>query len=258
MQVHLDQLAHVQKGCLARSNQSVRSDGSRIEGSHKGWNSLQRSFASGIVLTQALSHDFVLRRNCRMVAESKDRTHFDSSTHHSHHVRLVSRIAETWNLQVSSTNGGGQSSLTPLPRLQIVDSGEKFGLVASEYTASFKGLLEIEEIKEEDPFERLDGVDTENDNCADTKSLMQSVSNLDPILPTQPETGIPGSSRLTTRNIRIPDPSTVESMIIMSPSASPAPTTAPTPTSHIHHHNSTVTVRAGANQLGFGGQAKGG
>lgn len=70
--VHSDQLAHVKKGCLARPRQDVRSDGSRIEGSHKGWNSLQRSFSSGLEVFACLGHDFVLRRNLR-VAHSQSR-----------------------------------------------------------------------------------------------------------------------------------------------------------------------------------------
>ncbi|EGO20419.1 hypothetical protein SERLADRAFT_373814 [Serpula lacrymans var. lacrymans S7.9] len=56
--VHADQLAHVKKGCLSRTRQDLRSDGSHIEGSHKGWNSLMRSFPSGIEIFTALCHDF--------------------------------------------------------------------------------------------------------------------------------------------------------------------------------------------------------
>ena len=40
-QVHKEQLNHVRKGCLERRRQDIPSDGSCIEGSHKGWNSLQ-------------------------------------------------------------------------------------------------------------------------------------------------------------------------------------------------------------------------
>src|SRR5258707_13202361 len=65
-QVHADQLNHVKKGCLARHRQDIASDGSRIEGSHKGWNSLQRAQPSGIEMYVALAHDFVLRRNIRV------------------------------------------------------------------------------------------------------------------------------------------------------------------------------------------------
>lgn len=47
----------------------------------------------------------------------------------------------------------GKNKLEELPELQDVRSGEEFGLVASSYTTSFKGLLEIkEEYREEDEF----------------------------------------------------------------------------------------------------------
>ncbi|KAF8546806.1 hypothetical protein OG21DRAFT_1479620 [Imleria badia] len=60
MQVHKEQLNHIRKGCLECRCQDIASDGSRIEGSHKGWNSLQRVQPSGITVLVALGHDFVL------------------------------------------------------------------------------------------------------------------------------------------------------------------------------------------------------
>lgn len=52
-------------------------------------------------------------------------------------------------------------ALVPLPVLQEVKSEEQFGLVTSDYTVSFQGLLEI---KQEDPLddllEHLDDTDT--------------------------------------------------------------------------------------------------
>jgi len=144
---------HVRKGCLARLRQDIRSDGSRIEGSHKGWNSLQRSFASGIELITALAHDFVLRRNCRIAAISKHPSAFSMSSYGTHHVRLVNHIAGLWNALLAGEKGKGKAELEPLPGLCNVESGEQFGLVTSRYTSSFKGLLEIkEEYKEEDEF----------------------------------------------------------------------------------------------------------
>ena len=154
-QTHLNQLRHVRKGCLARLRQDIRSDGSRIEGSHKGWNSLQRSFASGIELITALSHDFVLRRNCRTAAMSKHPSAFTISSCGTHHVRLVNHIARLWNalLAQEKLKGTGKDKLEPLPGLQDVQSGEQFGLIASNYTSSFKGLLEIKEECKEDEFD---------------------------------------------------------------------------------------------------------
>ncbi len=58
--VHADQLTHVKKGCLERRRQDIAADGSRIEGSHKAWNTLQRACASGLEMFGALSRDFVL------------------------------------------------------------------------------------------------------------------------------------------------------------------------------------------------------
>lgn len=179
LQTHLDQMGHVTKGCLARSRQDIPTDGSRIEGSHKGWNSLQRSFASGIVMTDALSHDFVLRRNCRIACENKDATLFSKSTYGSHHVQLVSSIAERWNEVVELA---GAHSVLLLPFLPKVDSGEQFGLVESEYATSFKGLIEMkEEVKEEDAVD-LSTLD-EMDEFSDTLKGL----NIDPDLLQLPE-----------------------------------------------------------------------
>ncbi|KAI0658952.1 hypothetical protein C8Q70DRAFT_887671, partial [Cubamyces menziesii] len=73
---HLEQLEHIRKGCLARPRDNIRADGSRIEGSHKGWNGLQRSFASGVESLTALCHDFVLRRNIRIESAADDASAF--------------------------------------------------------------------------------------------------------------------------------------------------------------------------------------
>jgi hypothetical protein len=80
---------------------------------------------------------------------------FTLSSHGSHHVHLVSAIARLWNALLAKEKGKatGTKKLEELPELQDVRSGEEFGLVASSYTTSFKGLLEIkEEYKEEDEF----------------------------------------------------------------------------------------------------------
>ena len=47
----------VWKGCLARKHRDLRSDGSRIEGSHEGF---QRARSSGLAVSVALGHDHVL------------------------------------------------------------------------------------------------------------------------------------------------------------------------------------------------------
>ncbi|KAH9015176.1 hypothetical protein EDB84DRAFT_1634957 [Lactarius hengduanensis] len=72
---------HVWEGCLARERQSIHPDGSRVEGPHKGWNSLQHAQLSGLAVLVALGHDHVLRRNIRQV----------------HHTRLANYTAKFWN-----------------------------------------------------------------------------------------------------------------------------------------------------------------
>ncbi|KAJ7077700.1 hypothetical protein B0H15DRAFT_954994 [Mycena belliarum] len=141
--VHVSQMQHVAKGCLSRPRNDIASDGSRIEGSHKGWNSLQRSFASGLELQTALGHDYVLRRNIRVAFNGKIKSDdpFILSTFGSHHLALVDRVADTWN-QFFPTSAGGSSS-TLLPRLKDVQSGERFGLVNSPHSDTFGGLYTI-------------------------------------------------------------------------------------------------------------------
>ncbi|KAH8990372.1 hypothetical protein EDB86DRAFT_2746341, partial [Lactarius hatsudake] len=55
-------------GCLARERQDIH--GSRVEGPHKGWNSLQHAQLSGLAVFVALGHNHVLRRNIRIVIAS--------------------------------------------------------------------------------------------------------------------------------------------------------------------------------------------
>ncbi|KAF9014709.1 hypothetical protein BDZ89DRAFT_894715, partial [Hymenopellis radicata] len=54
----LDQVTHARKGCLTRSRQDILSDGTRIEGSHKGWNSIMRAMPCGLSMFISLSDDF--------------------------------------------------------------------------------------------------------------------------------------------------------------------------------------------------------
>ncbi|EDR02023.1 uncharacterized protein LACBIDRAFT_332792 [Laccaria bicolor S238N-H82] len=144
--VHADQLVHVRKGCLAHLCQDVASDGSRIEGSHKGWNSIMRSFSSGLEVYTALAHDFVLHRNLRVVASYGYNTgvvgKFVASTDGCHHLSLVDAIAQLFNSIHRKSEGGAVITLPVLPR---VDSGETFGLVSSNHTETFGGLLILKE-----------------------------------------------------------------------------------------------------------------
>lgn len=105
-------------------------------------------------MMRALSHDFVLRRNIRIgfAARGKDSTTFLKWTYGSHHTRLVTHIASTWNgLLDRKAIQRLNSSLDPRPVLQVVNSGERFGVVASEDAISFGGLMDTEE----EPREKL-------------------------------------------------------------------------------------------------------
>ncbi|KAA1473136.1 hypothetical protein DENSPDRAFT_899980 [Dentipellis sp. KUC8613] len=115
--VHADQLGHVRKGCLARKQQDIATDGSRIEGSHKGWNAIMRSFSCGLDVT-----------------------------HGSHHLRLVNYTGAMWNgLLTKAKSQGKTSDLKPRPQLTIIQSNETFGLVISGDALTFGGLLAIKD-----------------------------------------------------------------------------------------------------------------
>ncbi|KAJ6491108.1 hypothetical protein C8R45DRAFT_901353 [Mycena sanguinolenta] len=94
--VHVVQLQHVNKGCLAQPRDDISSDRSRIEGSHKGWNGLQRAVASGLQLQTALGHDHVLSLNFRVAfnGKIKSENEFVLSTFGSHHAALVDHNLE--------------------------------------------------------------------------------------------------------------------------------------------------------------------
>lgn len=141
--VHLEQMKHVTRGCLTRTRQDIPSDGSRIEGSHKGWNSLQRSFASGLEVMTALGSDFVLRRNIRIGSKkSSTATPFLQSTFGSHHTRLTNAVAKQYN-ELVTANTRLNGHLEALPELPMVSSGEQFGIVKSEHASTFAGLFVI-------------------------------------------------------------------------------------------------------------------
>ncbi|KAH9855088.1 hypothetical protein C2E23DRAFT_725157 [Lenzites betulinus] len=146
---HAEQLSHVRKGCLARPRSDVRSDGSRIESSHKGWNNLQRSFASGLESLTALAHDFVLRRNIRVEMAAAGTSPFTQSTYGCHHVRLVDECARIWNAILDATQQKGRAlpaDIKVLPLLDPVNSGETFGLTTmGPSTAAHHGLVVLKE-----------------------------------------------------------------------------------------------------------------
>ncbi|EJD33698.1 hypothetical protein AURDEDRAFT_177222 [Auricularia subglabra TFB-10046 SS5] len=127
---HREQMGHVRKGCVTRARSDISSDGSRIEGSHKTWNSLNRTFTGGVESLEAQGHDMVLRKNLRIAAKRDPALDFVASTYGSHHISLVLSAASDWNSIVRQV---GSPSLVPAPLLQYANSDEQFGLVWAEY-----------------------------------------------------------------------------------------------------------------------------
>ncbi|TFK92373.1 hypothetical protein K466DRAFT_480747, partial [Polyporus arcularius HHB13444] len=193
---HAEQLAHVKKGCLSRPRDDVRSDGSRIEGVHKGFNSLQRSFASGLVMMTLLLHDYILRRNIRNeLARSSGATPFVSSTHGSHHVRLVNAFATLWNRLITAAQCARTlpSDIHRLPEFVSVNSGESFGLVKiTPAVAAQQSFVTIKEEPEE-------AYDLSVHNLLDANHILDQLG-VDPallLLPLPEQPGVDGRSNDT-------------------------------------------------------------
>lgn len=198
-------MKHVKKGCLTRPRDDVRSDGSRIEGTHKAWNSLQRSYASGLEMLTVLSHDLVLRRNHRVDLDSSSPTPFALTTYGSHHIRLINHAAHLWNtIRQDAKHAHLFSGLQDLPVFRSVDSGESFGIVRSQFAAGYQYLVDV---KEEEADNLLD-LTSQPTHVA--RQLLESM-NIDPALLEQPlvsslET-IDGSSSIfpSARHVQSPD-----------------------------------------------------
>jgi hypothetical protein len=152
----------------------IASDGSRIEGSHKGWNSLQRSFASGIEVFTALCHDFVLRRNVRIALSHGIESPFLKSSHGSHHLALVEYVHALWNNLVKKDT---LRTMVKLPELSNIVSGETFGLVKSGHMEMFISLVKCED-------EGKNGVLPVQDELEEDEILGDL--NIDPALQFQP------------------------------------------------------------------------
>jgi hypothetical protein len=130
------------------------------------------------VLLVALAHDFVLRRNCRVAFSSDEPDAFTKSTHGSHHIHLVSSVAGLWNSVLAKEKGkaAGGKQLRQLPQLPIIDSGENFGLVESNYSTTFKGLIEVKEEPEDEGIPYLPSLDDD-----EIQNLLREL-NIDPSL----------------------------------------------------------------------------
>ncbi|KAJ3476001.1 hypothetical protein NLI96_g11459 [Meripilus lineatus] len=154
--VHVNQMLHVRQGCLTRPNQHIRSDGSRIEGVNRHWNTVVKAVSSGLENFLALSYDFVLRKNIRTAMRNSrgERSDFVDSTFGSHYIGLVDDVAKLWNLLYEESKAKGREALgdekfLPLPELQDIPSGEVFGLVPSANMASFSGNIKVEDEEDE-------------------------------------------------------------------------------------------------------------
>jgi hypothetical protein len=170
---------------LSRKLEDLPSDGSRIEGSHKGWNSLQRTHACGIVTFEALAHAFVLRRNLRvgyLHRASNLKNEFLVTTLGSHHIHLIDHIAAVWNELVDHHKRA--SHLEKRPRLPDVGSGEMFGIVYSQHATSFGKLSDVKVENDDDDDEYLIQLEP-----ADVSSLLDDTFQtlqIDPQLLDQP------------------------------------------------------------------------
>jgi hypothetical protein len=82
-----------------------------------------------------------------------------ASTFGSHRIHLVNAVAELCNELIHERK---EIKLSPLPELQDVKSGERFGLDASRHIDTFNGLLEIKtEMVEDGMKDILDDLDAD-------------------------------------------------------------------------------------------------
>ncbi|PIL36750.1 hypothetical protein GSI_00439 [Ganoderma sinense ZZ0214-1] len=219
---HEEQLTHVRKGCLARPRDDVRADGSRIEGTHKGWNSLQRSFSSGLEMMAALGHDHVLRHNTRVESALKEPPKFIRSTFGSHHVHLVNDCARRWNKQLARKSRI-DSDMEPLPVLEAPSSGETFGMIKmSSETAAHQSLTSIKKESVDD--EEL--LDLSSQDLLDANYILSGVG-VDPSLlyqlPPKPSGPIASVSTPTPHPCPLPHGAAGGDASLMSPPSPPPP-----------------------------------
>lgn len=180
----------------------MQSDGSRIEGCHKAWNALQRAQPSGVIMLTALSHDFVHRRNIQIAHQhdNSEKTPFVGLTAGSHHTGLVYAVAVLHN-QLRAV-AGSQCTLPTLPQLHCVDSGETFGLAASEHISTFGGLVKEEVNDLEIQLDTLSHVDASSSEPIAERAIISSREfifnelNIDPKLLELPQVSI--QSQITT------------------------------------------------------------
>ncbi|KAJ3554298.1 hypothetical protein NM688_g3185 [Phlebia brevispora] len=231
-QAHAEQMRHVRKGCLSRICQELASDDSRIEGSHKGWNSLMHSYASGLENMSHLGHDFVLRHNICCVMRSdklQQQRSFAASGFGSHHISLTNYLNAQWNQVISHERGRKPGiTLTKLPVMQDIPSGESFGIISSACAQTFNGL-----VKDEDDLASMNLWDEDEIDDVPAEDIVHAMK-IDPALLNMPE----GRSAATMNILAGPAEATApfivnlteDSEVLTVPSEDHAAVTAPTPT----------------------------
>lgn len=180
---------------------------------------------SGIAMMMTLSHDFVLRRNCRIAYNGKlPKSDFIKSTHGSHHTALVNSTNEIYNTILAGQQKKKRgTTLTKLPVLPKIQSGEQFGLVESEYSTTYQGLF-VDGIKEEEDATPgtidLTALDEAHAalNTEDIGKMLEELS-IDPRLLSLPQI------HLSADDATVPAIPDLE-MITISPGPSPTPPTA--------------------------------
>ncbi|KAI1784492.1 hypothetical protein LXA43DRAFT_901509, partial [Ganoderma leucocontextum] len=180
---HHQQLEHVRKGCLARPRDDVATDGSRIEGSHKGWNALQRTHPSGVKVLTDLAADHVLRHNIRVDGAHASPYPFTKATFGSHHIYLVNACAQCWNALLRPTAREQKrppADLSVATLLEPADSNEAFGLVkANKDVAAYHTFVTLKD----EPDDTLVDLSTQDPEFAEWVAASLGV---DPALLSQP------------------------------------------------------------------------
>lgn len=202
-QVHEDQSAHVKKGCLSHPHNDIASDGSCIGGPHKHWNSIMRSFTSDTAIMLAHCHNHVARYNIRRSTSCSWNWH--SWRLQGLHLQLSpSTIGQSFRHTLEYSTQKIQEWVRhckppSTPNFSNVDSKEQFGLVESNHSIMFGGLLpqpKVEPKDEEDLLAVITGSDQiEIDSHFDDLKIY-------PVLLSQPERPLSGAS--TTTSIVVP------------------------------------------------------
>ena len=146
----------------------------------------------------ALLNDFIVRRNLRIAQQKHSRTPFVVSSCGSHHLALVNSITLTHN-KLKQLGPNIQLKLDVLPILPDVPSGEVFGLMKSDYLATFNGLIEVkEEVPDADlvPDDLqstcMNSLDFANSEAADlalraSRAVLFDEWQIDPVMLEQPQ-----------------------------------------------------------------------